>query len=114
MCSDGDFNAIIGNGYADAWVDMNEHFKSKHPERYSEAPGRMEVITNKATELSKQFTRFRTSRSPPKKRFILSRFQNVPKRIDNENKTLFNRQPPYHKFYGIAGCDRPPCGIHRI
>jgi hypothetical protein len=47
-CRDESFDAIIGNGYGDAWIDINQYFASKYPERYTEAPSRMEVITNKA------------------------------------------------------------------
>ncbi|KAG0631442.1 hypothetical protein M758_1G253700 [Ceratodon purpureus] len=112
--SDVNFSMLVGNGYGDEWIDMNQYFASKYPERYTEAPSRMEVITNKATEMSKHFIRSRINRPPPKKRFILSRFQNVPKRIDNENQTPLNRSPPFHKFYGIPGQNRPPCGIHKI
>lgn len=116
VCRDGEFKFLIGGGYQDAWVDMNEYFKDKYPERYTEPPRHMEVITNKATEIQKQFTRARISRPPPKKRFILSRFLKVSKRIDNENPTPLNRKPPFHKFYGIRGMSNqpPPCGIHRI
>jgi hypothetical protein len=114
VCRDGSFDAIIGNGYSDAWIDMNQYFASKYPERYTEAPARMGVITNKATELSKSFVRSRIHRPPPKKRFVLSRFQNVPKRIDNENQTPLNRSPPFHKFYGIPRQNnKVPCGIHK-
>jgi hypothetical protein len=99
------FEKLIAGGFQDEWIEMNAYFKSKHPERYREAPNRMEVISNRANDLFYRVTRMRLNRPPPKKRFILSKFQNVPKRIDNENKTPLNRGPPYHKIFG---CGMPP------
>lgn len=113
---DGNFETLIAGGYQDDWVDMNEYFKSRYPEKHAEAPRRMEVITNKTFELSKDFIRDKFhSQAPPKKRFILSRFQNVPKRIDNYNYTELNRAPPYHKPHGCGGRHAPPPGgIYKI
>lgn len=96
------FEKLIAGGFQDEWIKMNEYFKSKHPEKYTEAPNRMEVMSNRANDLFYRVTRSRLNRPPPKKRFILSKFQNVPKRIDNENKTPLNRGPPYHKTYGCG------------
>lgn len=116
LCRDGNFETLIAGGYQDDWVDMNEYFKSRYPEKHAEAPRRMEVITNKTFELSKDFIRDKFhSQAPPKKRFILSRFQNVPKRIDNYNYTELNRAPPYHKPHGCGGRHAPPPGgIYKI
>lgn len=100
---DGDFNTLIGGGYQDEWIEMNEYFKSKYPDRYMESTAHLEIINdNKATKLQQQFVKNKLHPPPPKQRFILSRFQNVKKKIDNHNPIPLNRDPPYHKFYGMS------------
>nr|PNR55182.1 hypothetical protein PHYPA_006077 [Physcomitrium patens] len=103
MPCDGDFNTLIGGGYQDEWIEMNEYFKSKYPDRYMESTAHLEIINdNKATKLQQQFVKNKLHPPPPKQRFILSRFQNVKKKIDNHNPIPLNRDPPYHKFYGMS------------
>ena len=117
MCRDGGFEQIIGGEYQAAWIEMNEYFKSKYPDRYTEPPARMEVISNRATDMQQQGVRNRLKPLPPKPRFILSRFKNVAKKIDTVNNTPFpKRTGPYHKFYGIKGANKTNVcekGIHR-
>lgn len=95
---------------------MNEYFKSKYPERYTEPPARAGIVTNKATDLLHEVIRNRLEPAPAKPRFMLSRFENASKKVDNENKTPLKRQGPYHTFYGIKGANKAlNCekGIHR-
>ncbi|KAH9564002.1 hypothetical protein CY35_04G002200 [Sphagnum magellanicum] len=102
------FHQIIGGGFQNEWIDMNKYLKVKHPQSYNHVEQRFEVITNKATNLQYHFTRRKLSPPPRKQRFILSKFKNVPKRIDNENKTPLNRNPPFHPFYGTGSPKNGP------
>lgn len=95
---------------------MNEYFKSRYPERYTEPPARPDILSNRATKMQQLVVRNRLHPPPAKPRFILSRFQNVPKKIDMVNNTPLKRTGPYHTFYGIKGANaqsRCEKGIHK-
>ncbi|KAG0621101.1 hypothetical protein M758_4G269200 [Ceratodon purpureus] len=114
---EGGFAQLIGGAYQDEWIEMNEYFKSKYPDKFTEPPARNEIISNRATDMQQQVVRNRLHPLPPKPRFILSRFKNVSKKIDMVNNTPLKRTGPFHTFYGIKGANKagPVCekGIHR-
>ena len=109
MCRDGNFDAIIGNGYGDAWIDMNQYFASGAVHGSAVADGGDHEQSHGAVE------ELRAEQDPPASAEEALRPVPVPERAHNENQTPLYRSPPFHKFNGIPGQNnKVPCGIHKL
>ena len=79
---------IMEHGYSDEWINMNrqhQHFCAEQKPNF-----KCPVWTNSA-KLKFRETANKMHLNPPKERFIISRFKNVPKKIDNYNPTPLKR-----------------------
>ncbi|KAL2609943.1 hypothetical protein R1flu_028516 [Riccia fluitans] len=85
---------IMTNAYANDRFDMNNYLKSIHPEPFGYITPSMEVQPTKASLLRVEAAKKMKSKPVIKERFIMKKFQNVPKRIDDENLTALLRDHP--------------------
>ncbi|KAL3679579.1 hypothetical protein R1sor_022535 [Riccia sorocarpa] len=86
--------SIMTNAYANDWIDMNNYLKSLHPEPFGYVTPSMEVQPTKASLLRADAAQKMKSKPVTKERFVMKKFQNVPKRVDDENTTALLRDHP--------------------
>jgi hypothetical protein len=94
------FAHLLHGAYQNEWIDMNNYFKSKHPENFCLEIPKFTRTSTKGVDLYYQANRKKFHPKPNKERFILTRFKNVARRVDNYNNTPLKREGPYHVFYG--------------
>ncbi|CAK9868551.1 unnamed protein product [Sphagnum jensenii] len=94
------FAHLLHGAYQNEWSDMNNYFKSKHPENFCLEVPKFTRTSTKGVDLYYQANRKKFHPKPSKERFILTRFKNVAKQIDNYNSMPLKREGPYHVFYG--------------
>ncbi|XP_024521320.1 cilia- and flagella-associated protein 77 [Selaginella moellendorffii] len=75
-----DMGKVMKNGYADEWIKLQMFHQHKYNlPRICFIPPK----TNKATVMSAHACFHRMHPNPPSPRFVLSKFKNVPHKIDN-------------------------------
>lgn len=96
-------NKVLEGAYGNEWIQMNLVYQREFPVYDPLDPEYLvhkytNPKTNKTTQLITHYCRARMLPKELKDRFIISRFRNTPKRIDNYNNTPLNRNRPPSPF----------------